>query len=179
MKKLLLTMFFLAGIVLGANAQVSSFTHTAECNLKQSELYSRTKRFISAVWKSPNKSIQNDDREGGSIAVDASITKIHKQLMMQCEYDYTFRVEFRMKDGKYRIEIRDLQCVRAEQVSSGSVHKIPLIQPFGEDNVPEKTKSLGKGISKKKAIEMMAELRDELQSLVEAYIAEMSKEDDF
>lgn len=55
---------------------------------------------------------------------------------------------------------------------------MPLIPYFTGDNVPD-TKKMGRGISKKKAIEMMDELRAEFNAILTQYNKYISIEDDF
>ena len=55
---------------------------------------------------------------------------------------------------------------------------VPLIPYFTGDNVPD-TKKMGRGISKKKAIEMMDELRAEFNAILTQYNKYISIEDDF
>jgi len=177
MRKLLL--LIAVCLVLPLSAQDSFiFEKTAEINKTQSQLYSDTKRFIADHWKSSKAVIENDDKDGGVIQLKGNeIYKYNVGMGLSCEYIYDYTVRFRQKNNKYRIEIYDIVCTKANQVGLGNSREVPLIQPFvGE---PEKTQSAGKGLNKKKAKEMMDELRSKMNLIISEYAKFISMEDDF
>lgn len=177
--KQVLFLLFCAFSLLTA-AQNTPIEVTKETNLSKNELFSKTKMFISDKWNNPKRSILNEDKDSGIIQV-----KTEKEIAsnvgmgLQCVYIYEYLTKFRMKDNKYRIEIYDIKCLSAQQVGLGTTHNVPLIPYFEGDNAPDKLKSLGKGISKKKAIQMMQELRNEFSTLFNQYDKYLSEEDDF
>lgn len=154
---------------------------TKDCSKTQSELYSIVRMYISDKWNNPKNSISNEDKEAGLIQVNTEKDIIVKAGMgLKYVYTYKYRTRFRLKDNKYRIEIYDIECTNAEQVGLGDSMPIPLIPYFEGDKAPEKTKSLGKGVSKKKAIQMMEELRAEFEVIFNDFDAYLtSYNDDF
>ena len=169
---LLLTPSFLFG-------QDFKFEETKEINMSKDALFSKTKMFISDKWNAPKLAIQNEDKDGGIIQVKSEKDfNISVGMGIKCEYIYEYSVKFRMKENKYRIEIYDVKCTHAAQVGLGSETDIIMIQPFEGDNAPD-TKKMGKGISKKKAIEMMNELKAEFYLIFSSYNKYLGEEDDF
>lgn len=161
-------------------AQVFKFSKTDSIELSKDEIYSRTKRFVADKWNSANQAVQNDDKENGVIQVNSLIEKnVSVGMGLQSRYIYEFTVQFRFKDNKWRVEIYDVRCTKAEQGGLGSIYSVPLIQPFDGDNVPAKTQSMGKGLSKKQAIKMMAELKNDLTAITENYAKTIVEKDDF
>ena len=75
-------------------------------------------------------------------------------------------VKIQTKDKRCRIQIYDIICEDAYQTGLGTQNKIPKIQPFLGDEPEQKTKSLGKGLSKKKAVEMMNDLKTFFESII-------------
>lgn len=174
MRKILFILMFAPSIMLAQNYE---FSKTDTTELSNGELYSRTKIFIADFWKNANAVIQNDTKE--NIQVKGGLTEVRKAGMgLSNSYRYNYTVRFRMKDNKYRIEIYDIQCTEAYQIGLGQQFEIPLIQPyFGETN--QKTSSAGKGLSKKKANEMMNDLTAFFESIIAEYEKEINKVDDF
>lgn len=171
---------FLLTFSLLANAQSNSLEVIKEVNLSKNELFSKTKMFISDKWSNPKRSILNEDKDTGIIQV-----KTEKEIStnvgmgLKCVYNYEYLTKFRVKDNKYKIEIYDIRCISAKQTGLGSEYSIPLIPYFEGDNAPDKLKSAGKGISKKKAIQMMEELRNEFSEIFTQHNQYLSEEDDF
>ncbi|WP_455593047.1 DUF4468 domain-containing protein [Bacteroides sp.] len=177
--KQVLFLFFCAFTLL-ANAQNSPLEVIKEVNLSKNELFSKTKMFISDKWNNPKRSILNEDKDSGIIQVKTEKEiSINLGMGLKCIYTYEYLTKFRVKDNKYKIEIYDIKCLSAEQVGLGTTHKVPLIPYFEGDNTPDKLKSAGKGISKKKAIEMMQELRSEFSEIFNQYSKYLNEKDDF
>jgi len=84
-------------------------------------------------------------------------------------YTYKYSVKLQAKDNKCRVQIYDVECIEAYQVGLGKEYKIPQIQPFTGNDTDQKTKSMGKGVSKKKAVEMMQELNSFFNSIIASY----------
>lgn len=177
MKGILFTIILLFPLLI--KAQVANIEETKEIEMTQSELFSKTKMFISDRWINPKKSIQNEDKEGGIIQVKTQEEiAINVGMGLKCIYIYEFLTKFRFKDNKYRIEIYDIDCTSAVQSGLGTTHDIPLIPYFTGDNVPQ-TKKMGKGISEKKAKEMMNELNDKFKEIITSYNKYIAEKDDF
>ena len=156
----------------------STIQSTKECQKSQSELYSIIRMYISDKWNNPKKSITNEDKELGLIQVNTEKEIIVNAGMgLKYVYTYKYNTKFRIKDNKYKIEIYDIECTDAQQIGLGDSYKIPLIPYFEGENVPEKTKSMGKGVSKKKAIQMMEELRQEFESIIIGFDTYLSSYD--
>lgn len=80
---------------------------------------------------------------------------------LKCVYAYEYLSKLRFKDNKYKVEIYDIQCLSAKRRGLGTEYNIPLIPYFTGENAPN-TKSMGKGVSKKKAIEIMQDLNKKI-----------------
>lgn len=177
MKKILFAFFLLLPFL--AKAQEAKIEETKEIEMTKNELFSKTKMFISDKWTNPKNSIQNEDKDSGIIQV-----KTQKEIAfnvgmgLKCIYNYEYLTKFRFKDNKYRIEIYDIQCTSAVQSGLGTEQEIPLIPYFTGDNAP-KTKKMGKGISEKKAKEMMNELNNEFTGIMNSYSKYLAEKDDF
>lgn len=178
MKRILFLLFCTFSLL--TSAQNAPIEVIKEVNLSKDELFSKTKMFISDKWNNPKRSILNEDKDNGIIQVKTEKEiSINVGMGLKCVYNYEYLTKFRVKDNKYKIEIYDIKCLSAEQEGLGSTYKIPLIPYFEGDNAPDKLKSAGKGISKKKAIEMMQELRDEFSEIFNQYGKYLSEKDDF
>lgn len=182
MKKILFTLFFLF-TCLFLRAQGVVVSETKEVVASASQLYGFTKMFVADTWTDANEVIVNADETAGIMQVKA-ITRLEvPQLfgVMGCVYDYSYAVKFRIKDNKYRIEVYDVNCIRAKQVGSGSSLDVPLIEYFDGEQPKGKTKSMGKGASKEEAKKMMDDLRSEFNGIISLYAKyiESSLVDDF
>ena len=145
-----------------------AFEKTDSLKKSKTEIYSLTKMFITDYWKSANNVIQNDDKETGVIQVKGLISLSYSVGMgLKCQYEYDYAVTFRQKDNKYKIEVYNVICISAFQTGLGSQIEVPLIQPFEVE--PGKTQSFGKGLSKKKAIVMMDDLKVQLNNIIASY----------
>lgn len=171
---------FLAIFPLCLCAQNSStLEDVKEVSLSKKELFSKAKMFISDKWNNPKRSIQNEDPDAGIIQVKTEKEfSVNVGMGLKCVYKYEYLTKFRVKDNKYKIEVYDINCVSAEQVGAGKVYSVPLIPYFTGDDAPD-TKKMGRGISKKKAIEIMDELRDEFNTIFVQYNKYLAMEDDF
>lgn len=176
MKNIFLLLISIFPILL--NAQNSKLEDIQEVTMNKNELFSKTKMFISDKWQNPKHSIQNEDKDGGVVQVKTEKEfSINVGMGLKCVYKYEYLTKFRLKDNKYKIEIYDINCTSASQVGLGNEYKIPLIPYFEGDNVPD-TKKAGKGISKKKAIALMDELRDEFSAIFKEYNQYLKEDND-
>tara|TARA_R110002167_G_scaffold177246_1_gene377056 strand:+ start:21 stop:578 length:558 start_codon:yes stop_codon:yes gene_type:complete len=80
-------------------------------DLTKSEIYAKTKYFIADNWNSSSAVTQLDDKENGIILLRGThVTKIYLQSMRTYIYTYTFKytIEFRMRDNKFKMTIKDI-----------------------------------------------------------------------
>lgn len=131
------------------------------------QIYSDVKFFVAKSWKSANHVIQNDDKDAGIILVKGIITRNISFLGAGYAYDYSYTVTFRMKDGKYKFTIDNVYCERAYMTTSNQF--IAKVEPFDGDNCPETGTFKCPGPPKKKLIPMMATVKDDLQSIYDAF----------
>lgn len=171
---------FLLSLLLAfsANAQDVVMEKVQEVQMNKDALFTKAKMFITDKWVNPKWSIQNEDKESGVIQVKTTKEIVFKQMLVGAVYNYEYLTRFRFKDNKYKIEIYDVTCTNAQQVGAGTECNVPLIPYFEGENAPEKTKSLGKGISKKDAIKMMNALRSEFSSIIDGYFKFLKTDND-
>ncbi len=174
MRRILLLLFAMLPFALYAQIE-----ETKEVQMSKDELFTKTKMFITDKWNNPKWSIQNEDKDGGIIQVKTEKEfSINVGMGLKCVYNYEYLTKFRFKDNKYKVEFYDIRCLSAKQIGLGTEHDIPLIPYFTGENAPD-TKSLGKGISKKKAIVMMQDLDKEFSEIMNQYNKYINTNDDF
>jgi hypothetical protein len=166
MKKVLFLMSAMLIITLSSFSQANfQWEKTDSVGKTKDQIYADTKMFIAQTWKSAKDVIQNDDKESGVILIKGLNTQIIPSGSFSSKPNYYFKynVTFRMKDNKYRISINNVECIEA----SYRTYNYKLIQPFdgGEENAPSTAV-----LSKKKSVEMMVSLRNDLQSIVDQYM---------
>lgn len=154
-------------ISISANAQEFKFEKIIETNKNQSESYSAAKEFVADFWNMAKVVTQNQDDDAFLLQIKAKTTQEVKVGMgLVCVYDYKYTVKIQTKDKRCRIQIYDIMCEDAYQTGLSTQNKIPKIQPFLGDEPEQKTKSFGKGLSKKKAVEMMNDLKTFFESII-------------
>ena len=145
----------------------------------QAELYSASKTFVADFWNSAKTVTQNADDISYTIQVKALKTmEVKVGMGMYCNYDYVYTVKMQTKENRCRIQIYDVICNNAFQNGLGGKLSIPEIQPFMGDDTEQKTKRMGKGLSKKKSIEMMSELKSYFEGLISSYEKSLNSNDD-
>lgn len=170
MKKTIITLVCTLIYIMSAYAQEPVASETKEVEATKSQLFSFTKMFVSDKWQNANNALVNADEELGVIQVSSETEKGVKQGMgMGCVYDYSYTVRFRIKDNKYRVEIYDVRCTKAQQVGMGSKYDVPLLEYFEGDEPKAKTQSMGKGATKKQAKQVMDDLRAEFSEIISTY----------
>lgn len=179
MKKILFLLVLVVTCLSGFSQ--SPIESVKESDKSKSELYSAIRMFISDKWVNPKKAITNEDKELGLIQINTTKEiEVGVGMGMKCVYTYKYNTKFRVKDNKYKIEIYDIVCTDARQVGMGGSDEVPMIPYFEGDNAPDKLKTLGRGISKKKAIQMMDELRSEFDSIINGFESYLNSfNDDF
>jgi hypothetical protein len=93
-----------------------SFGQTTEMNVDKifesgetkDVLYSKSKMFISEMFKSANDVIQLDDKENGVILVKGVIKESFNYSMQTLDYYFSFTMKIYVKDNKYRVVISDV-----------------------------------------------------------------------
>ncbi|MEI6141786.1 MAG: DUF4468 domain-containing protein [Mariniphaga sp.] len=129
--------------------------------MNKSQLYSATKMFIAEILNSSNEAfILNDDKEAGVILVKAFAYGLAEKADI---YTFDYNVTFKMKDGKYKIMIDNVQC--------SSAIRGECIEPIDGNPYPKKLR----GISNKRAVSMLADLKWNLQMIVHVYEVEVKK----
>lgn len=145
-------------------------TNIKETDYSKSKMFSLTKMFVADKWNNPKLATVNSDEELGVIQINTQKEiDVKVGMGLTCVYTYNYKVKFQFKENKYKIDIYDIECVSAEQVGLGSFNTVPLIQYFEGDNPPEKTKKMGRGVSKKQAVKIMELLRSDFESLFDDY----------
>jgi hypothetical protein len=144
-----------------------NWNKTDSVNKSKDKIYSDTKLFISNTWNSAKDVIQNDDKEAGVILLKGNIIKKVNYNMGEYVYVYNYTLTFKMKDKKYKVELNNVYCNDARM--TGSKFSIVKIEPFDGDNCPPTGTMSAMGLPKKKAIPMMAEVKQELQSIIDSY----------
>ena len=151
-------------------AQEFKFEKIIESGKNKTELYSNTKMFVADCWSSAQDVVQNQDDTAHTIQIKATQLFGSKASMgFGNIYIYKYTVKFQAKDNKCRIQIYDIECTDAYQYGLGTEVKIPKIQPCTGDNPNQTTKKMGKGISKKKAVELMQDLKAFFNSIIGSY----------
>lgn len=95
----------------------NSFERIDSIPKTKEQIFSKTKLFITDNWKTLSI-IENEDRETGLISIRSSI------IVNLC-YVYSFRVNFHMKENKYKITIDNIQPQR--RICNGTVQYSPTI----------------------------------------------------
>lgn len=161
------------------NAQDFKFEKVIEVSKTQSELYSLSKIFVADFWNSAKNVTQNQDDASSTIQLKAiKDMEVKGGMGLVNLYTYKYSVKLQAKDGRCRIQIYDIECIEACQLGLGTENKIPIIQPFIGDDTDQKTKSLGKGISKEKAVNMMQELKSFFNSIILDYEKQLKDSSD-
>ena len=151
-----------------------SLTLTAQTNFKwdviidnldgdKSELYARTKVFISEAWNSAEDVIQYDDPETGMIVVSGISMQEMYSLLENHTWTFSYTVKFYQKDNKCRLIIEDVDCL-----SAPAVNNFPVVDAYPTEKGRRKT-----SLSKKRYLELMAMLKAELQIIVDVYDASL------
>lgn len=160
-------------------SQDFKFEKIIDVNKSQTELYAFSKMFVADFWNSAKTVTQNEDDTSFTIQVKALKTmQIKVGMAMYCYYDYVYTVKMQAKDKRCRIQIYDIHCEDAYQDGIGGRQNIPEIQPFNGEDTEQKTKKMGKGISKKKAAEMMDELKSYYEGIISEYEKSINEGDD-
>lgn len=138
----------------------------------KSQIYSDTKLFIAKTWKSAKDVIQNDDKESGVILIKGSCVQAFNKNLGFCpmEYVYDYMVTFKIKEGKFKIILDNVHCSSAHGGGGTQYQSINPIEP--SDEIPYPFRTWG-AISKKRAAEIMINLKSELQAIVDSYLTDI------
>ena len=178
MKKLILMLAMALPMLVFS--QEFEFEKIINMDKSRGELYSASKTFVADFWNSAKTVTQNEDENSCTLQIKALKTmEVKIGMGMFCAYDYVYTVKIQAKDKRCRIKIYDITCKDSYQNGLGGRQSIPEIQPFNGDNTEQKTKKMGRGISKEKAVEMMAELKLYFENIISQYETSVSEEDDW
>lgn len=176
MKKTILLITFILSFI-NSNAQYKfKWDVTDSVPKTKEQIYSDTKVFIAKTWRSAQNVIQNDDKEAGNIIVVGN--SIHKVFYSLNTYNFVYRytIEFKMKDGKYKIIIDNVYCYsnNPEKLNSFKLFKI---EPFDAEYIKQKSFFGGPGnLPEEKAVDLIVSLKAHLQSIVNEYRTFMKTE---
>ncbi len=175
MKKAILTI--ICTLILSTIYAQENFTWSeiGTVQKSKSQIYSDTKMFIAKYWKSAQDVIQNDDKEMGIILIKGSSIKKVKYSMNDFTYVYYYNVTFRMKENRYKITIDMVHCDEAYPIGPARF-EIPKIEPFDGEYIKANFGWSGVTLPEKKALKMIAELKLEMQSIIDNYQIEIEIE---
>lgn len=158
MKRMILFVFA-TFIALGSFSQENfQWDKIDSVNKSKDQIYSDTKLFIAEKWKSAAAVIQNADKEDGNILVKGEAHMTSSYLLNAHKFSFSYTVRFFMKDKKYRIQIDNVS--NYSHTCQGNIwnNVKPVDNYEGDTNLPEK-----------KGREMFAQLKAQLQSIVDDY----------
>lgn len=161
-------LFFIGLVTFGqTNFKWDIITDSLEDN--KSQLYSKTKLFVGETWKSAQDVIQNDDKESGLILVKGiSIQNLYYQ-MNDHKWTFNYTIKFLLKDNKCRIIIEGIYC-SAARVAQYEWPHMPVADSYPISKGLKLT-----GLNEKRYLTVMSTLKQEMQSLVDSYIATVKK----
>lgn len=170
--KTIITTLSMIMLILSAFAQ-SNFvwdeTRT-DLDFDKAELYEKTKDFIAKTWDESQTVIQKDNPDEGIIVLKG-VSVQHKTYEMDLyKWTYAYTTKFAIDERKVRIVIDNAYCADAQ--CSGTTW--PLM-PVAEDYPSSSGLNLT-GVNQDRYTELMSRLRDELQSIVDRYMALVSNE---
>lgn len=178
MRKVFLMLAMVLPVIL--SAQDFEFEKIINVNKSRSEIYSASKMFVADFWNSAKAVTQNQDDASYTIQIKAlKNMEVKVGMAMCCVYDYTYTVKIQAKENKCRIQIYDVVCRNAYQGGFGGEQSIPEIQPFLGNETEQKTKKMGKGLSKKKAVEMMKDLKSYFENIISEYEKALNDNDEW
>ncbi len=169
MKKTLSSLFFVISSTTIIFSQINfNWDKVDSIPKTKTQIYTDTKIFISNQWNSAKDVIQSDDKEGGVIVVKGLSQKTISYAAATYNYAYSYIVKFMIKDGKVKIVIDNVHCQYMSL--SGTEFPNSKIEPFDGDVCLDH--QCGKPNSKfgNKVVNMMGELRIELQGIADNYL---------
>ena len=162
MRNLLITIAIILTTI--SNAQTNFiWEKVIETKGTKQELYSKSKMFIAEVWNDSNSVIKNDDPNAGLILIKGIHTKNSKYLGVQYTYVFDYTIKIIMKDNKVKFIIQD---VRNTDVYNTSVSGFPTFDVLDKE---WNKKHRYSGLTKKKYISFINELKSEIGSIITTY----------
>ncbi len=125
------------------------------------QIFSETKYFIAETWNSSKNIILDEDKDAGIIIIKGESYFKLPVFLTEVEYSYDYNVTFRIKNNKVKMEIDNVYCDGGFDVNRGT--PMQKIEPFEGNHSPEIA------VSEKKAEELMADLKRDLQFIVDSY----------
>ncbi len=166
-KYLIVVLFMFIGIVSYSQVDFKWDVITDSLADNKNDLYSKTKLFISENWKSAQNVIQNDDKEAGIILIKGT-TKISRHWVIATSWSqnwiFSYTIKFFLKDSKCRIVLDDVRCKDARDNEYNSLKLIPVADKYPQQKGRKKT-----GLPEDKYLELMIELKTDLQSISDLY----------
>lgn len=113
---IILSLFLLFTII--ANSQLISenkdYVLVDSVDLTKAEIYAKTKYFIADNWVSANNVIQLDDKETGIILIKGKYDLNYYSMSPYLNhYIFDYTIEFRMKDGKIKMSVKNIENNRS------------------------------------------------------------------
>jgi len=137
------------------------------------QLYSKTKLFIAETWKSAQNVIQNDDKEAGNVLIKGIIEEWITFNVWKHFFRFSYTVIFYVKDNKCRIVIDNVTCNETSIPGSTGAYQWPC--PPVADNYPIEKGYRLTGTNEEIYLELMNQLKNDLQLIVDIYIEKMKK----
>ena len=130
--------------------------------------------FIADNWKSAQNVIQNDDREGGNILVKGltQTIRVNRGLMVS-DFTFSYTIKFMFKDNKYKFVIEDVRC--HSHWIPGSKGGEAACTIVSETYPTEKGFGLTGLASEKKYLDLMDNLKKDIQAIYDSYITYINK----
>ncbi len=140
------------------------------------ELLEQIKRFITEEWQIEDKEIMLEDISKGVIVTKGKLQISSVRNLVMFTHKIEYAAKFYAKDKKARIVIDNVNCVSTIQPHLGG--NLEGVKPPISDTYPEKNGKKITGMSKKKYIQMMEELKADIQKTVDSYVEFMSSNPD-
>ena len=149
-----------------------NFVLVDSVDLSKEKLYAKTKYFIADMWNSANNVIQLDDEKSGIIMVKGKEDVSISQMNGAYHYIFNYTIVFRMKDKKFKIEIKDIGN-NDSYWRNGKIGKLYLSYNTIE-NCPSAWKT---NAPKSKVVENMKRLNLLFESILTSYLSSLKNND--
>ncbi len=174
MKKTIILFFYLVSFAvfgqklpLDEETQKVTFTDVSEVpGLKQDEIYSKVKTWISSNFRSSKSVIDLDDKEGGKIIIKGNIdVGVVKDVMTSFDGGYyNFVMTILMKDGKYKVSATNFFHNRA-------IDSKPTVIGCGEIE----NEKCGNGVTTAPNKKQWTKMKEDLQVMMAETFASLRK----
>lgn len=148
MKTLLLSLFLIPALCFGQDTAVVYTQVLKADSMSKADIYEKVKEWTVTLFENTKSSIQVDDRETGIVAFDASTSalspaappidpndKKNVYKLLPFYHQFTFKTKIQIKDGRYRVEITNIQFKSmAGEYSLTSSKKAPYKYAFSKQS---------------------------------------------